>query len=130
MCEVNIKDKSIYKIMKAMEEIKEDIVNRKIYVKQRIDELDERINFIQEKLDNKDSKLTFMELSPLWDEKENLYQERKALLLEKKLFKKIDFNNELSYNMLGYKIKGYSNMLENLGLNKDGIELDNMDIAN
>ena len=128
MCKENIKNITIYEIMKEMEFIKKAIVDRKIYVRERIDILDEKIKFIKMELNKENENI--IKLSSLWDEREELCQERKALLLEKKLFKKLDFNNELSYNMLGYKIKGYIDMLENLGLNEDGSEVENLNFAN
>lgn len=106
----NITEKdNIYSLFKELANFKAKFIQRKLYVKKRLNFLDKEIEKLELFLGCSD---TVEALDKLALKLKKLCDERDALLAEKKLFKNIDSENAFTYEVLGNFIKKFNNCLE------------------
>lgn len=114
----NIEDVNIFNIMIVLEELKKQFLQRREFVQRRVNELDYQIQQLQ---CNLAFCLDVLEMVKTKQSTDKLVNERKKLLLEKQLMKKLDINNQFTYNMIGMGIQTFKNLTQ--GLDWDEMKL-------
>lgn len=107
----DIESVNVFNIMIVLEKIKKIFLERREFVQKKVNALDYQIE--QEQL----SLAFIVDIDDFKKSKESIDElviERKKLLLEKQLMKKLDIGNQFTYGMIGMGIQSFKNITKDL----------------
>ncbi|CCL32304.1 TPA: hypothetical protein ACSVPQ_002488 [Clostridioides difficile] len=106
--------KNIYEIMNEIKSLRTDFINRKSSLSKELGVLSKRINQIEKMIEFNKDKLNNERKAELIDELYILFVKKRKVKREFNVAIRVDEDNKFSYNMLGFTLKGYDDLLEKL----------------
>ncbi|EMH2710002.1 hypothetical protein SI855_002754 [Clostridioides difficile] len=106
--------KNIYEIMDEIKSLRTDFINRKSSLSKELGVISKRINQIEKMIEFNKDKLDNERKAELIDELYILFVKKRKVKREFKIAIRIDEDNKFSYNMLGFTLKVYDDLLEKL----------------